>query len=413
MGFIVRFSKSGIQWGSEQRSSLPTSGVSNLADWLTQLLGGRSSAGINVTEQKALQLSAVFACVRAIAEDVAKLPMHLIEEKDGRRTRLYNARASYLVNQAPNELMNPMEFKQALIAFAALWGNGYAVITRDEFGAPDTLDIYHARDVSVQKVNRRLYYVVAGLGTISSDDMIHIKGMSFTGEMGTSVVRHAAESMGVSLAAQEFGARFFGNGANLQGVYTVPNALSPQAYDRLRNDLVEKKRGIKNSHDTPILEEGMKYERIGVPPNEAQFIETREIGIEEICRWFRVPPHKIAHLTRATHNNVEHMSIEYVIDTLMPWITKLEEEFNRKLLTEAEKQTRYFKVNVNALLRGDTRARAEMYKALFGMGALRSNDAREFEDMDPLDGGDEAYVPLNMIPASAAKDYHLSKIRKP
>lgn len=413
MAFVVRFSKQGIQWGGEQRSKLPESGFANLADWLSTLIGGKSAAGVTVNEQKALQLSAVFACVRALAEDVAKLPMHLIEEKDGRRNRVYNHPASYLVNQAPNEIMNPMEFKQALIAFAALWGNSYGVITKDEMEVPVSLDIYHPRDVAPQKVNRKMYYVVAGLGTLSADQVIHIKGMSFTGDVGVSVVRYAAESMGVSIAAQTFGAAFFGNGANLQGVFTSPNGLSQKAYDRLKQDLVEKKRGPKSAHDTQILEEGLKYERIGVPPNEAQFIETRELGIEEICRWFRVPPHKIAHLTRATHNNVEHMSIEYVTDSLMPWITKLEEEFNRKLLTEAEKRTRYFKINVNALLRGDTRARAEMYKAMWGIGSLTGNDVREFEDMNPLEGASEAYVPLNMIPASESKAYHNSKIRKP
>jgi HK97 family phage portal protein len=413
MAFTLRFSKKGVSWGSEQRSAPDSSGLLNLTDWLYRLFGSQTAAGINVSPAKSLQLSAVYACVRAIAEDVAKLPMHLIKEEQGRRTRNYAHQASYLINQAPNELMNPMEFKQALIACAALWGNGYAAIMRDGAGEIESLDIYHPSLVSVQKVNNRLYYIISGLGTLAADQVVHIKAMSFAGDVGISVVRFAAESMGVSLAAQTFGAAFFGNGANLQGVFTTPNSLGQTAYDRLKQDLVEKKKGPGKAHDTQILEEGLKYERIGVPPNEAQFIETRELGIEEICRWFRVPPHKIAHLTRATHNNVEHMSIEYVTDTLMPWITKLEEELNRKLLTEADKRNHYFKVNANALLRGDTRARAELYKSLWGIGALTGNDVRELEDMNPLEGADAAYVPLNMIPAADSSNYHNSKIRKP
>lgn len=412
MAFTLRFSKTGVTWGSEQRSATPESGFKSPLDWLQRLMGYDSGTGISVNEVTALKLSFVYGAVRNLAEDVAKLPMHLIVEKGNNRTRTYNHPAAYLVNMAPNELMNPFEFKEALVACAALWGNGYAVINRNAFDEPESADIYHPSLVSPQKVNNRMYYVVSGLGTIAADDMIHIKGMSFNGEVGISVIRHAAESMGVSLAAQRFGAKFFSNGANLQGYYSSPQSLSQTAYDRIKKNLVEDKKGVENSHSTPILEEGLTYNKIGIPPEDAQFIETREFGGEDVCRWFRMPPHKLQHLARATHNNVEHMAIEYVTDTLQPWYTKIEQEFNRKLLTTAEQRNSYFKVNVNALLRGDTRARAEMYRAMWGIGALSANDARELEDMNQVAGGDETYVPLNSVPASISKQYHLSRFER-
>lgn len=412
MAFGITFSKQGINFRSFDSAGdqqLQPSGFKSPLEWLKTLMGNDSGAGIPVNSKTALKLSAVYGSVRNIAEDVAKLPIHLIEERNGRREKI-NTAASYLVNMAPNEIMNPFDLKQALVASAMLWGNGYAHIRRDGLGRPESLDFYHPTEVDVQKVNQRVYYVVTGLGAVSADDMIHIKGMSFNGIKGISVIHHAAESMGVALAAQRFGAKFFGNGANLQGVFTSPNGLSQTAYDRLKKDLVEKKKGVENSNGTQILEEGLRYERIGIPPNEAQFIETRELGIEEICRWYRMPPHKLMHMSRATHNNVEHMSMEYVTDTLMPWIIRIEEEFHRKLLTETEKRTQYFKTNVAALLRGDTRSRAELYKALWGIGALNANEIREHEDMNGQGAqGDQFYVPLNSIPASMVGNYHASK----
>jgi len=410
MAFAVSFSKNGIQFRSGGLAGdTPVSGFGNIADWVKSIFGSDSGTGMPVNNITALKLSAVFGSVRNVAEDIAKLPIHLIEEKDGRRVKI-NTDASYLVNMAPNEIMNPFDFKQAMIACAMLWGNGYGIIKRDGFGDPVAIDLYHPTDVNPQKVNQTVYYVVNDLGTVSADDVIHIKGLSFNGVQGISVVRHAAESMGVALAAQRFGAKFFGNGANLQGVFTTPNSLTQTAYSRLKNDLVDKKKGIENSNSTQVLEEGLRYERIGIPPNEAQFIETRELGIEEICRWFRMPPHKLMHMNRATHANVEHMAMEYVTDTLLPWITRLEEEFNRKLLTEEQKRTQYFKVNVNALLRGDTQARAELYKALWGIGSISANEIREHEDMNPQGTqGDRYYVPLNFISAASSENYHASK----
>jgi HK97 family phage portal protein len=383
--------------------------VGNLLEWFGSLIGSDSGTGITVNQATALKLSAVFGSVRNLAEDIAKLPIHLMEEKDGKRLKV-NTNASYLVNMAPNEIMNPFDMKQALIACAAMWGNGYAHIRRDALGQPEGLDFYHPTTVNPQKVNRRIYYLIPGVGTVSADDVIHIKGMNFNGVKGMSIVAYAAESMGVSLAAQRFGAKFFGNGANMQGFFSSPNSLSQTAYDRLKESLIKKNEGLEKSHKTQLLEEGITYNRIGIPPNDAQFLQTREFGIDEICRWFRMPPHKLMHMGRATHANVEHMAMEYVTDTLMPWITRLEEEFNKKLLTEEQKKTQYFKVNVNALLRGDSAARAEMYKSLWGIAAINANEIRELEEMNSQGAqGDKYYVPLNSIPADQAGNYHASK----
>lgn len=409
MGFLIKFSRKGIEWGSEQRSSGAMSGFRSPAEWFSALIGNKSSAGINVTQHTSLSLSAVYRAVSNLADDIAKLPIHLYQNVNGRRERVTNNRSLYLLNQAPNEMMNPYELKAALIACAALWGNGYGIINRDEDYRADSIDIYHPSEVTVQKVGRQLFYFVSGLGTFSADDVIHIKGLSFNGQVGISVVRYAAESMGVSLAAQKFGGSFFGNGANLGMVFTAPNAVSDKAYARLQDSIKKNKSGLDNANKAEILEEGMTVQRIGVPPNEAQFLETREFGIEEIARWFRMPPHMLQHMTRATHSNVEQMNMEYVTYTLMTWVRKMEEEFDRKLLTTAEQNSGYyFNINVTALLRGDMKARSEYYKALFGI-VYTSNEIRQLEEMAPLDGGDMLMVPLNYIPADKAADYHTAK----
>ena len=226
--------------------------------------------------------------------------------------------------------------------------------------------------------------------------MLHIVGFSYDGIMGKSPIRVASEALGIAQASQEFGANFFGRGANLSGILEHPSRLSDDAANRLRDSWNNRFAGIKNSHQTAILEEGVKFKPIGMPLADAQFIETRRFSVEEIARIFRVPNHLINDLTSATYSNIEQQSLEFAKYSLTPYLVNWEQELNRKLLADRELSTHFFKFQTKELLRGDADSRADYYRKLFEIGAISPNEIRTMEDMNKIDTGDEYFVPLNL-----------------
>jgi len=241
---------------------------------------------------------------------------------------------------------------------------------------------------------------VQGLDDLIPDrDMLHIPGLGYDGIKGLSVISYARESIGSGLAAQKFGGRFFGSGANMGGTLEHPTILKPEAYERLKNSWNENNSGIGNSHKTTILEHGTKYTRIGIPPNDAQFIETRKFSVADICRWYGVPPHLVYDLEKATFSNIEHQGLEYVIYSLLPWSVKIEQEYNRKIFTEAEKGHVFVEHNMDALLRGDAKTRSEFYRKMVSISSMSPDEVRAKENMPPLpdNKGKEYYIMSNMI----------------
>jgi len=395
-------------------TTFPVSDLVNPAKWMTDWPAGRArtDAGSAVTSDSAMTLSGYFAAIRAIAEDVAKVPLITYRRLARGKERAVDHAVYRLLHDRPNLDMSSISFREALTANALAWGNGYAEIERhkksgrpvalnpihpskvkrvkyeDLFGAPPPSgvpdDAYEVRD-DRNKVKR-----------LRAAEMFHLVGLSPNGRNGYSIVRMASDSIGGALAAQGHSNSFFTNGARPSGVLSHPAQLTDEAQGRLREQFSRNYAGEKNVGRVMVLEEGMNWSQMSVPPEDAQLIETRKFSITEMARWFRVPPHKLAELERATFSNIEHQSIEYVVDALTPWMVRWEQEIAAKLFQPSERDL-FAEHLVEGLLRGDSETRGKYYTNLFNVGALSQNDIRERENLNPVDGGDTYYVPLNMV----------------
>ena len=288
-----------------------------------------------------------------------------------------------------------------------LWGNAYAQIKRDGGGHTNELWYLKPNLMTVSRENGRLKYGYANEDgqtlTFAADEIFHVKGLSMDGVKGLSPIGQAREAVGLALATEEYGARFFGNGARPGGVIEFPGVMKePEKLRKSWNDVFQ---GPRNSHKVAILEQGSKYHAIGIPPEEAQFLETRKFQINEICRIFRVPPHLVGDLEKATFSNIEHQSIEFVEHTVRPWLVRWEQEIWRSLLAESERKTYFVRFNVDGLLRGDYAARMQGYSVGRQNGWLSANDIRRLENLNPIskdEGGDLYLVNGNMTRASQA-----------
>lgn len=366
--------------------------------WLVSwALGGRTRAGIDVSPAAAMTLPAYYAALRCISEDVGKLPLITYERLEPRGKRRATEHPLYdLLHDAPNEYMTAMTWRETLSHHCLAWGNGYSEIIRQggdvvALGRPihpsritpqftETGDLVyevHTGDLYTHRVppDRPLTY------TLPQRDMIHLRGLG-DGIIGYSVAQMAAESLGLSLAAQQFGAQFFGNSTHTGGIFTHPNTLSDTAQQHLRESLDRYRMGGDDALKVLLLEEGMKYERATIPPEDAQFLETRQFQVVEVARWFRLPPHKLQELTHATFSNIEHQGLEYVVDTLQPWLVRWEQELKRKLFVDDPEF--FAEHQVLGLLRGDQQARSNYYRTLFYIGAVSPNDIRELENQNPI-----------------------------
>lgn len=238
---------------------------------------------------------------------------------------------------------------------------------------------------------------------LPSHEMLHLRGLSTNGYKGKSPIAVHRDNLSLTASAQQYGEKFFNQGGNMSGVFKYPSTLKPEAYKRLKHDLIQQSVGLHNAHTPLLLEGGMTYERISIPPEDAQFIATRKFQKTEIATIYGVPPHMIADLERATNNNIEHQGMEFVQYCLLPYLVRLEEEFNRKLLRHDEFGEYYFLFGLNGLLRGDAKTRSEYYKNMNLIGALSANEIRSLEDMNAYEGGDEYFVQANMQTIENAK----------
>lgn len=376
-------------------------------DWLTGG-GGLTKAGVSVSEQTALSISAVWGCVRAIAEDVAKVPLEVLEElAPDESTPVPGHPLHRLLNIEPNDEMDAFLFREALTAHCLGWGNAYAEIERTNGGRPVAL---WPMEPSCT-FPRRVYDSADGYGRIVYDyngqdrrargipaeDVLHVRGLGFDGRVGYSVIRVARESLGMTLAAERFGAAFFGNGARPSGALKHPGKLSEQAAKNLRASWAEMNAGVDNAGKPAILEEGMEWASFTIPPEDAQFLQTRAHQVLEVCRWFRFPPHKLADLSRATFSNIEHQSLNYADDTLGGWFRRWEAEGRRKLFAPAESRLK-LEHNEAELKRGDLKSRYDAYAVGRQWGWLTANDVLRMEGRNPLPEniGGFTLAPINM-----------------
>jgi len=387
--------------------------LSDLDKAMDLAFAGRNTAtGVSVTEKTALQSVAVFACVRILSETLASVPLPLYRRMTTRsKRRAYEHPLYSLLHDAPNPEMTSFNFREALMSHAVLWGNAYAEIDWDmKKGRPKAFWPLLPNKMRVKRENGGLYYYYQlpnGQEIIlPSIKVFHVPGLGFDGVMGYSVIHMAREAIGLSLATEEFGARFFGNGAKPGGVLEHPGKLGLPAQENLRKSWNEMHQGLSNQHRIAILEEGMKYQQVGIPPDDAQFLETRKFQRSEIASFFHIPPHMIGDLEHATFSNIEHQGIEFVVYTMRPWFVRWEQVISKKLLFPDERKDYFAEFLVEGLLRGDVESRYKAYSIGRQWGWLSANDIRQLENMDPLpdDQGNIYYVPMNMMPAGTVPE---------
>ncbi|MCM8710811.1 phage portal protein [Clostridium sp. SYSU_GA19001] len=366
-----------------------------------------SRAGVVVNEETAMRISAVYACVRVIAETVASLPLPLYKRLPrGKEKATYHPLYTVL-HDMPNSDMTSFSFRETMMTHLLLWGNAYAQIIKRGNQIAELWPL-HPAYVRVERepgTNKLIYRYTGGTQEIvySSEQILHICGLSFDGIKGLSPISMARETIGLAQATEEFGSRFFSNGARPGGILQHPGIVKDP--ERLRKSWEEVYKGVQNSHKIAVLEEGMTYKEIGIPPNDAQFLETRKFQLNEICRIFRVPPHLIGDLERATFSNIEHQSIDFVVHTIRPWLVRWEQAIQKALIPEEERALYFTKFTVDGLLRGDFKTRMDGYAVGRQNGWYSANDIREFEDLNPIPeemGGDLYLVNGNMMTATAA-----------
>lgn len=365
---------------------------------------GSSSAGKSVSVKSAIQMSTVYACVRVIAETIASLPLGVYEATDKGNVKATDHPLYRLLHDEPNPEMTSFVWRETMLSHLLLWGNAYCQIVRN--GRNQIVQLYpllpEYMEVDRDSSGTLAYTYTTSSGarvTLRPDEVLHIPGLGFDGIMGYSPIALERNAIGLGLAAEEYGSKFFSNGARPSGILTHPNTVKDPK--RLRDSWNSAYGGTANSGRVCILEEGMHFETITMPNNEAQFLETRKFQVSEICRIYRVPPHLIGDLEHATFSNIEHQSISFAVHTIRPWLVRIEQAINRALFQEKEKGRFYVQFNIDGLMRGDYKSRMEGYAIGRQNGWLSANDIRELENLNPIpddEGGNVYMVNGNMVP---------------
>ena len=369
---------------------------------------GKSDSGEMVNERSAMQIATVYACVRLLAESMAGLPLHLYRYTDAKEQNKEKAKDHPLYKilyRQPNEEMSSFTFRETMMTHLLLWGNAYAQIIRD--GRNNVLALYPLQpdqmEVDRDKQGRIIYIYhaysddVPGLQDkdyiFRADEIFHIPGLGFNGLIGFSPIAMMKNALGTAIAVEKYGSSFFKNGAQPSGVLEHPGVLKNP--EKIRQNWSDVYGGANNAHKVAVLEEGMSYKPISLPPEDSQFLSTRQFGVNEICRIFRVPPHMVQDLSHATFSNIEHQSIDYVVYTLTPWLSRFEQAITKDLLLPSEQDTLFPRFNVDGLLRGDYASRSSGYASGISNGYLSPNDVRRLENMDLIPaekGGDDYYL---------------------
>lgn len=381
---------------------------------------GGTAAGKVVTERSAMQMTAVYACVRILSEAVAGLPLNLYKyNDDGGKSKALDHPLYRLLHDEPNPEMSSFVFRETLMTHLLLWGNAYAQIIRNGKGEIIALYPLMPNKMTVSRdENGQLYYTYqksqdelpkdnSYMVGLHPSDVLHIPGLGFDGLVGYSPIAMAKNAIGLAIATEEYGSKFFANGAAPSGVLEHPGTIKDPA--RVRESWQSTFGGSHNSNKIAVLEEGMKYTPISISPEQAQFLETRKFQINEIARIFRVPPHMVGDLDKSSFSNIEQQSLEFVKYTLDPWVVRWEQSIQRILLTQEEKKTYFVKFNVEGLLRGDYQSRMQGYSVGRQNGWMSANDIRELEDLDRIpaeEGGDLYLVNGNMLPLSQAGSFY-------
>ncbi len=401
-----------IQLLEPRAKKMTGSNPQNPQYWVQKMFGGagNTAAGVYVNNENALSATAVWRAVSLVAQTIGALPLHIYESEGARtKNKAVNHKLYYTLHTEPNPEQSAMEFREMLQAHALTYGRAHAEIELKGDGRvnlwplmPDRVEPLRTKEKG--SLVYRVHLPNGGHKMMLPDQIYTLRGLGYGLNHTYNVIDLFRESIGLTLAAEEFGARFFGNGASMGGVLQHPHRVGEEAIMQLRQSMEERHKGLEQAHRLLILEEGMQYKEIAVPPDKAQFIETRKYQINDVARIIGVPPHKLAEMSQATFSNIEHQSIEFVQDTINPWCVRWEQSLSRQLLSDTEKKKYFFKHNLAGLVRGDFKTRMEGYSIGRQNGWLSANDIRELEDMNPIEQGDIYLVPMNMEPAGEPKD---------
>ena len=349
-----------------------------------------------------MQTTAVYACVRILAETIASLPLHTYMNNENGKEKARGHPVYHLLADSPNPEMTSFVFRETLMGHLLLWGNSYSQIIRDGNGKVIALYPLLPDKMKVERSDKgEIYYLYTSEGKehlLRNTEILHIPGLGFDGLIGYSPIAMAKNAIGMAIATEEYGAKFFANGANPGGVLEHPGVVKDP--HRIRDSWNQVYQGTSNAHRVAVLEEGMKFSPIGIPPEQAQFLETRKYQTEEICRIFRVPPHLVGDLERATFSNIEHQSISFVVHTIRPWLVRIEQSINKALFSDSEKEKYFVSFVVEGLLRGDYESRMRGYSIGIQNGFMSPNDVRALENMNPIpldEGGNTYMVNGNML----------------
>ncbi len=398
-----------IEWLGFDSSNKPRDAPefrNDVRDSGTLFIFGKADSGERVDEKTAMQIATVYACVRLLADSVAQLPLFLYkDEKDGRSSKAVKHPLYKILYRQPNPEMTSFSFREVMMTHLLLWGNAYAQIVRD--GKNNIIGLYPLlpENVEVDRgENGKLFYTYHAYTdevpnvknrdiVFRREEILHVVGLGFNGLVGFSPIAMMKNVLGATIAVEKYGSVFFKNGAQPMGVLEHPGVLKNP--ERIRENWKEVYGGASNAHKVAVLEEGATFKPISLPPEDSQFLSTREFDVEEICRIFRVPPHMVQSLKRSTFNNIEHQSIDFVVHTLDPWLLRIEQAIIKDLLLENEKDVYYPKFNVDGLLRGAVNERMRAYSIGVTNGFLSPNEVRRKENLPPIpaeDGGDYYFV---------------------
>lgn len=362
-----------------------------------------------------MRVTAVYACIRVIAETVASLPLPVYKKLERGKERDPNHPLYSVLHDMANDEMTSFQWRETKMAHILTHGNGYSYIERDGAGnvialwplLPDRT--YPRRNTQTKKLEYVSTTSDGSQAIFRAVEILHIAGLGFNGVVGYSPIDMMRESIGLSMTLEEHAGKFFGNGARPGGILSHPQKLSDVAYERLKKAFANDHGGVNNSHKMKILEEGMVYTAVSIPNDQAQFLESRSFQKQDIYSMYRVPPHMVGDLSKATFSNIEQQSIDFVVNTIRPWLVRWEQAMFAKLLTPAEKKKWTVEFLVDGLLRGDMKSRYEAYAIGKNNGFLSTNDIKELENQNPVAGGDIYYVPVNMMPAELVGDFWKAK----
>lgn len=381
---------------------------------LWNLYGHQTLSGETVNEETALTYSAVWCAVMLLSGTIASLPLHLMKVEDKNRLPADDDPLYRVMHDQANEFMSAMQFRDCMMAHILTWGNGYAEKVCNLFGEVRELwPIPPNRVLRMEMFENDLWYQIRIPDTnevknevkwLPRKQILHIPGLGFDGFSGYSPIAMARKSIGLGMALESFGSLFFGQGTHPGTVVSHPRSLSPDAHQSLQASLEKAQSGLGRSHRLLLLEEGMKIEKLGIPPEESQFLETRQFEITEIARWYNLPPHKLKDLTKSSFNNIEEEQLSFVGESVLPWLVRLEQAYNHQILTrdQAIRRNYYFKHVVEGLLRADAEARGKFYQFCIQNAIMTPNEARVKEDMNPSNNplADELWMMSNVVPLS-------------